>query len=128
MLASFDARGGVGDVVFASVPQEPTDELRRLRPELRTAFTAREMGQFLALRPENIDGYLPPSGFIQAPQEIVDASFLARARAFGLKVHAWTVNDGGDMCRLMQLGVDGLFTDDPERLETIESDAACVPS
>jgi glycerophosphoryl diester phosphodiesterase len=41
------------------------------------------------------------------------------ARAVGLKILPWTVNDPGDMARLIDLGVDGLITDYPDRLRQV---------
>lgn len=41
---------------------------------------------------------------------------IAEAKALGLKVGAWTVNDPADMRRLMALGLDGLCTDRPDLL------------
>jgi len=46
----------------------------------------------------------------------VSAEFLAMAKSFGLKVIPWTVNRPEDMKRLLELGVDGLITDYPDRL------------
>ncbi|MBI4342635.1 MAG: glycerophosphoryl diester phosphodiesterase [Candidatus Omnitrophica bacterium] len=43
---------------------------------------------------------------------------IARAHAAGLRVHAWTVDDVRLARRLIRLGVDGLFTNDPARLAT----------
>ncbi|MBA9005794.1 MULTISPECIES: glycerophosphodiester phosphodiesterase family protein [Thermomonospora] len=42
----------------------------------------------------------------------VTESFVAQAHELGLKVHAWTVNRRADMERLLDLGVDGVMTDD----------------
>jgi glycerophosphoryl diester phosphodiesterase len=44
---------------------------------------------------------------------------LAAAHALGLKVLPWTVNDRADMNRLIDLGVDGIITDYPDRLRGV---------
>ena len=44
---------------------------------------------------------------------------LEAAYALGLKVLPWTVNDRGDMARLIDLGVDGIITDYPDRLRGV---------
>lgn len=44
---------------------------------------------------------------------------LRRARALGLRVLPWTVNETADMERLLDWGVDGLITDRPERLRLL---------
>lgn len=46
----------------------------------------------------------------------VDERMIARLHAAGIRIHVWTVNDNGDMERLISLGVDGIFTDDPVKL------------
>jgi len=44
---------------------------------------------------------------------------LADAHALGLKVLPWTVNERGDMSTLIDLGVDGIITDYPDRLREV---------
>ena len=44
---------------------------------------------------------------------------IAAAKALGLKVIPWTVNERADMERLIALGVDGLITDYPDRLRAV---------
>lgn len=42
---------------------------------------------------------------------VVTRRLLDVARRTGVEVHVWTVNDPGDMRRLLEMGVDGLVTD-----------------
>ena len=46
--------------------------------------------------------------------KVVNGRFLKAARALGLQVHVWTVNDEKSMRRLIDLKVDGIITDYPE--------------
>jgi len=47
------------------------------------------------------------------------ADDFAAAKALGLKVIPWTVNERADMERLIALGVDGIITDYPDRLRAV---------
>jgi glycerophosphoryl diester phosphodiesterase len=61
-------------------------------------------------------------------RDLTDAA-LAEAKALGLKVLAWTVNDPADMARLIDAGVDGIITDYPDRLRTVvEAKGQAVPA
>ena len=44
---------------------------------------------------------------------------LRDAHKLGLRVVVWTVNDPGDMASLIELGVDGIITDYPDRLKSV---------
>ncbi|MFI0446079.1 glycerophosphodiester phosphodiesterase [Actinomadura sp. 6N118] len=46
------------------------------------------------------------------PVPFVTEAFVSKAHDLGLKVHAWTVNDAPDMDRLLDLGIDGIMTDE----------------
>jgi len=45
----------------------------------------------------------------------LDAAQLEEARALGLKVIVWTVNDAGRIAAMLDLGVDGIISDYPDR-------------
>ena len=49
----------------------------------------------------------------------LDGARLAEARALGLAVIPWTVNEIADMRRLLEAGVDGIITDYPNRLRAL---------
>ena len=44
---------------------------------------------------------------------------VKEAKAVGLLVLPWTVNDPADMNRLIDMGVDGIITDYPDRLRAV---------
>jgi glycerophosphoryl diester phosphodiesterase len=55
----------------------------------------------------------------QVPATVATPSFVARAHALGLHVHAWTVNSPTVMQRLLDTGVDGIMTDETVALRDV---------
>jgi glycerophosphoryl diester phosphodiesterase len=53
----------------------------------------------------------------------LDAAQIKEAKALGLGVVAWTVNDPNDMAATIQLGVDGIITDRPDVLRKAVAEA-----
>ncbi|MGV8995902.1 MAG: glycerophosphodiester phosphodiesterase [Parvibaculaceae bacterium] len=56
---------------------------------------------------------------VQGGIRLVDPVMITRAHAIGLQVHVWTIDDPHEMNRLIDLGVDGLMTDQPAVLKTV---------
>lgn len=54
-------------------------------------------------------------GAIWSPEfRDLDAAALGEARALGLKVVVWTVNDPAQVAKLLEMGVDGIISDRPD--------------
>ncbi len=69
----------------------------------------------------------PPSGFVKIAQKLgaeaihprlrhTTRALVERAHAAGLKVFVYTVNEPADIERMRGFGVDGVFSDFPERV------------
>jgi glycerophosphoryl diester phosphodiesterase len=99
--------------------------------KLVTSFAEEEVFVFFLTSLEEMTrgDYVPPGKLLQVPPDhevgkekvqVVGPEFMAKARALGLKVHVWTVNDRKEMRRLIdEMGVEGIITDDPGMLEVV---------
>jgi glycerophosphoryl diester phosphodiesterase len=47
---------------------------------------------------------------------ILTPHFVRAAHARGVRVDAWTIDDAWEMKRLLEMGLDGIITDRPDRL------------
>ncbi len=52
-------------------------------------------------------------------EDVIDAGFVEQAHANGLLVHPYTINEPEQMQRLLDWGVDGMFTNFPDRLSEL---------
>lgn len=85
------------------------------RAATTTPANWRERAVAAALR--DADGLQVPVAFRGIP--VVTEETVAAAHAAGRFVHVWTINDPGEMHRLLDLGVDGLVSDRADVLKQV---------
>jgi glycerophosphoryl diester phosphodiesterase len=88
-------------VAVASFDERLLEQLRRYRDVDTTLLFTRP------LRVATVARTIGPR------HDLVTRELLDAAQALGLRVVPWTVNDVRQMARLIDLGVDGLVTDEP---------------
>jgi glycerophosphoryl diester phosphodiesterase len=107
-------------VLVASEHQEPLDEIRKLAPEIPTNFSYLESGLFIQAMGTRDTNYRPPGNAVQIPHrheswELVTKESVDVAHRIGIEMHVWTVNEAAEMSELLDMGVDGLISDYPDR-------------
>jgi len=110
------------NVVVASFEADALKEFRRLCPQVATSAGASEVLLFFGLQKVYLEAaYSPDAQALQVPEtfrdlRIVNKRFIEAAHARNMRVQVWLVNDVTSMQRLLELGVDGIMTDYPQRL------------
>ncbi len=116
------ARKMTEKIIVGSFNQKVIDEFRAECPEIATSASPKEVSEFLALSKTGLsEADNPPMQALQVPEglgelSVITRDFVADAHRKNLRVHVWTINDTADMRRLIDLGVDGIMTDYPDRL------------
>lgn len=116
------AHGKQEHVLVGSFHPDTMNDFRETCPEVATSATEPEIRPYFALNKVFLDAiYRPPAEAFQVPEysgnlHVVTRSFVEGAAKHNVDVHVWTVNETADMERLLDLGVDGIITDRPDRL------------
>ena len=131
--------GATGRVTVQSFDWRTLQRIQSLAPELKTAYLTAEqrwLDNVQTGRPgvspwtagmdvDDFGGSIPrmikqAGGDIWSPYfRDLQPARLAEAQALGLRVIVWTVNDVPDMQKLIDLGVDGIISDYPDRLREV---------
>ena len=112
LIAAIRAAGVAGRTSVQSFDWRTLHAVERGAPEIATVYlTGRREG---GSQPQAVHA---AGGTVWSPHyEELDTAALIEARALGLKVVPWTVNEPGFIERFLDLGVDGIVTDYPERV------------
>ena len=101
--------------VYLTQEQKPEENIYRDQPSPWTA----------GFDPLKYAGSVPRAvkaagGTIWSPlYEDIDSASIKEAHKLGLKVVVWTVNKAEDMARLIDIGVDGIISDNPDVLRAV---------
>jgi len=122
VLATVRACGREDNVVLASEHDTVLARVRALAPEIATSFAYGEVVEFIQrVTTDQLSDYHPPGQALQIPPEfqgvpLVTSQTVAVAHNLNREVHVWTIDDPREMGRLLDLGVDGIMSNFPDRL------------
>jgi glycerophosphoryl diester phosphodiesterase len=101
------------DFLVSSFDHAQIQTAKKLRPEIRTGALIEKVPPGLAAFAEQLGAWS-----IHPGKRCVTPALVADAHRRGLKVFVFTVNKPAEIASMQKLGVDGVFTDYPDRLVT----------
>jgi glycerophosphoryl diester phosphodiesterase len=117
-------RGMQGQIMVASFNQAVLDQFRAECAEVATSGSVMDIGAFLALKTEHSEAEAGTAAKVRALQvpeyaggrRLLTPRFIEEAHRRRLEVHAWTINTEAEMQRMIEMRIDGIITDFPDRL------------
>lgn len=123
VIDAIRAAGIEDQVILGSFYDTVTAEIRAQAPEILTVFGTAEGLELYQLNEDYEDTYEPPTVLFAAPVEfsglVMTPDLVDKAHRVGVNIHAWTVNERSEMERVLDMGVDGIITDDPVTLAEV---------
>lgn len=114
-------------VIIASFHDIQIERFRELMPKVPTSANPGEVKRFVLntkfglprIRSDDIHYKSFAVPMKSGPLKVVTKKFVRKAHEHNLAVHVWTINDQPTMEHLLDLGVDGIFTDNPKLLKQV---------
>jgi glycerophosphoryl diester phosphodiesterase len=107
------------NVIIGSFHHQQIKHIRKLLPNVATAASPKEVKNYLYRHKLYLNWLIQPKfRALQVPikygnTQIITPAFVKESHDKNIAVHVWTINDRVTMEWLINLGVDGIFTDDP---------------
>ena len=120
-------------VTIASFKTAIAVAVRRRGYQGETALSQGEVASLLAL-PALLWRQLPFTGNAaqvpaeQGPVKFDRPTFIAKCHSLGLRVDFWTIDDPAEAARLLELGADGIMTNDPAAMRSLFAPSTAVES
>lgn len=120
-LENFLARESIRErVCIGSFSDRRLDHLRTtFGSSLCTSMGPREVAAFRLGGGSRIRANAAQVPISTGPIRLVTRRFVERCHDAGLHVHVWTIDDAATMVQLLELGVDGIMTDQPSTLKSV---------
>ncbi len=119
--------GRSDDTIVVAFQDQSTEAFKAFNQEVDTATGTAETAVFKGSSMEVGPGSPSHHVALQVPItfegiEVVNEDLVEDAHANGLAVHVWTIGDAETMRWLIDIGVDGIMTDQPTVLESVLQD------
>jgi glycerophosphoryl diester phosphodiesterase len=117
LIAEYVKRHGWGfdDCLVSSFDHARIQEARQLCPEIRIGALILKTPRGLARFAEDLGAWS-----LHADKRCLTPKLVEDAHRRGLKVYVFTVNEPEEIVRMRALGVDGVFSDFPERVVNLQ--------
>lgn len=114
-------------VMVGSFHDSQLEQFRELAPDVPTSAHPGEVKRFVMnskfgfprIKIQNIRFKAFQVPLKSGSLTVVTKKFVRKAHELDLAVHVWTINDETTMIQLLDLGVDGIFTDQPALLREV---------
>lgn len=117
--------GRLDKTLVVSVYDDVIKKFRTLDSNIATGASESEIRDFMIyLKLKMVPFYTPNADAFQVSEwydeyQIVTQAFLEATHSKNIKVHVWIINEEDDMRELLEMGVDGIITDYPDRLSEV---------
>jgi glycerophosphoryl diester phosphodiesterase len=117
VLGQLRQRGVIGRTLVMAFEAATIERVRQLDSTIRTVLlVGRSRSEQTRMAADDVIRWAREAGAtaLGIDHRLLDAQVLAAARRAGLTVAAWTVNEEGDLRRMLDLGVDIVISDRPD--------------